>query len=86
MIKNDRECFICKRQGPLHVHHTLHGSYRKMADKYGLTVYLCPECHRDLHDKGTFDRELQEIGQRYFEEQYGHEEFMRVFGKNFKEV
>lgn len=83
MINSERKCFICGSQGALHIHHTLHGSYRKLADKYGLTVYLCPEHHRMLHDKGIFDKELQAIGQKYFEEQYGHEEFMRVFGKNF---
>jgi hypothetical protein len=55
-----------------------------MADKYGLTVYLCHWCHARLHDKGECDKDLQEMAQIHFERQYGHEEFMKVFGKNFR--
>ena len=73
-------CFICRRYRPEHVHHVLHGSYRALADRYGLTV----RCHSDLHDKGLYDKELEEIGQEAFEAEYGHDEFMRIFGKNFK--
>lgn len=77
-------CFICRRYRPEHVHHVLHGSYRALADRYGLTVHLCIRCHSDLHDKGFYDKELEEIGQEAFEAEYGHDEFMRIFGKNFK--
>ena len=77
-------CFICRRYRPEHVHHVLHGSYRALADRYGLTVHLCIRCHSDLHDKGLYDKELEEIGQEAFEAEYGHDEFMRIFGKNFK--
>ena len=77
------KCYICGRY-PQHVHHMLHGSYRKMADKYGLTCHLCYKCHNDLHDKGLKDRELQEVAQEAFEKKYGHDEFMRIFGKNFR--
>lgn len=87
MVKHDsaERCFICGKR-PHHVHHMLHGVYRKAADKYGLTCHLCYECHLRLHDRGEHDRELQAIAQIEFEEQYGHDEFMRIFGKNFKEV
>ncbi len=86
LIPDDREdrCYICQRRLPLHVHHCLHGSYRKAADKYGLTVHLCYECHGQLHDKGIFDPELEEIAQITFERVYGKDEFMRVFGKSFR--
>lgn len=86
IIPGDRDdiCFICQRYQPLDVHHCLHGSYRKAADEYGLTVHLCRDCHRELHDKGTFDKELEEIAQITFERIYGKAEFMRIFGKSFK--
>lgn len=51
MINDRLECFLCGRSGALHRHHCLHGSRRKAADKYDLTVYLCPECHQRLHDR-----------------------------------
>ena len=78
-------CYICRRYiDGGHTHHMLHGSYRKAADKYNLTVHLCPLCHTELHDHGVYDAELQEIAQITFEKIYGHAEFMRVFGKNFR--
>ena len=54
-----------------------------MADRYDLTVYLCPDCHRELHDHGTGDLMLQKLAQKHFEDQYGHEKYMEVFGKNY---
>lgn len=86
IISNDTDdqCFICGRR-PDHIHHMLHGSRRAAADKYGLTCHLCHECHTALHDRGVMDRELQALAQIAFEKRYGHEEFMRIFGKNYKE-
>ena len=75
-------CFICGRR-PDHVHHMLHGAMRKQADRYGLTCHLCHKCHAMLHDRGVKDRELQIIAQREFEGKYGHDEYMRIFGKSY---
>lgn len=83
MISNKLECYLCGRVGTLERHHCLHGSRRKMADNYDLTVYLCPECHRRLHDKGEADLYLEQIAQRHFEAEYGHKKFMNTFGKNY---
>lgn len=77
-------CYLCGKWNPEHVHHCLHGSRRKMADKYGLTVHLCTRCHMDLHDKGIHDRDLEEVAQKAFESRYSHEEWMRIFGKNYR--
>lgn len=80
---DDDRCYICKKGGALERHHCLHGSRRQLADKYGLTVNLCPACHKALHDHGLFDHELEKIAQKNFETWYGHEEYMKVFGKNY---
>lgn len=61
--EDDKRCFICQKYGPEHVHHCLHGPYRWLADKYGLTVHLCVSCHMLLHDKGRYDRELEALAQ-----------------------
>lgn len=84
-IPNDKtdSCYLCGCIGRMHKHHMLHGAYRAAADKYGLTVHLCPWCHMALHDRGFCDKYLQRMAQQYFEAEYGHEEFVRVFGKNF---
>ena len=81
-MEEDR-CRICGTTQLLQTHHMLHGYMRKAADKYGLTCRLCVYCHSELHDHGLYDRELQQEAQRRFEEQYGHEKYMEIFGKNF---
>ena len=62
----------------------LHGIRRAAADRYGLMVHLCHECHMRLHDKGEHDRELEELGQIEFEKTHTHAEWMRIFGKNYR--
>lgn len=83
MINEYFECFICGSGGALHKHHCLHGIRRKAADKYDLTVWLCPECHQRLHDRGDGDLMLERLAQRHFEKEHGHDEYMRIFGKNY---
>ena len=49
---SEKKCFICGRYGNMELHHAISGiSNRKNSDEYGLTVYLCVECHRKLHNK-----------------------------------
>lgn len=84
MIDDTKECYLCGRKGILHRHHMIHGNAgRKKAEKYGLVCYLCPDCHMRVHDFGVGDRFLQKKAQKYFEQQYGHDEWMRIFGKNY---
>jgi hypothetical protein len=78
------QCYICKRRTATQCHHCLHGSRRKAADRYGLTVHLCPTCHMELHDKGKYDLALEMIAQEAFEDRYGREEWMRIFGKSWR--
>lgn len=83
MICDKMECYLCGQTGTLHRHHCLHGSRRKAADKYDLTVYLCPECHTRLHDHGEKDMYLKQLAQAHFEDRFGHKRYMEVFGKNY---
>lgn len=76
-------CYLCGRYGQMHLHHCLHGIHRKNADKYGLWVHLCPECHMALHDHGDGDLALEQIAQKAFEREYGGEKFREVFGKSW---
>lgn len=36
-----------------------------------------------LHDTGRYDRELEQLAQKSFEKQISHEEWMRIFGKDY---
>lgn len=76
---------MCGKRYNLHRHHVIHGtSNRKNSEKYGLTVYLCMEHHRIVHEVDRQqDLHLIKIAQRAFEDRYDHDTFMKVFGKNY---
>lgn len=89
--KNTKECFICGSIRNIEKHHIFFGtSNRKNSDKYGLTVHLCQIHHRDsrigVHFDIQFDIELKKLAQKKFEQKYGHEKFMAIFGKNYLET
>ena len=84
------QCFICGKYGDTECHHIFFGSNRKYSEQYGLTVYLCPECHRtsevSVHKNGEVNRTLKRIGQRAFESKCGsRDKFIKIFGKNYLE-
>ena len=81
----DECCYICG-QYATETHHCIHGTAnRKLADKDGLTVRLCSRCHRNLHDHGTLDRELQRLAQVRWMEYFGksEDEFRKRYGKSY---
>lgn len=84
IIQEDKVCFLCGCRVNLELHHTWHGANRKIADKDGLTVWLCNQCHRNLHDKGMNDRYLMEIGEKSFLSHFNKtiKDFIKRYGKN----
>lgn len=86
MLSENHWCFICGNPKGLEKHHCISGTAnRKLADKpeYDLTVWLCHQCHRDLHDKGFYKRELQQYAQKHFEKTHSREEFRKIFGRSY---
>ena len=87
MIDDKKRCYLCGSTQNLQVHHCLFGNNRKKADKLGLMVYLCMDCHtgsRGVHivnSKGL--KELQILAQKKFEETHTRDEFMEIFHKNY---
>lgn len=81
-----KQCYLCGRQTGLERHHVMAGSNRKLSEKYGLTVWLCHNCHTGTkgaqydRTKGDF---LKQDAQRAFEKEYSHEEWMDIFRKNY---
>lgn len=76
-------CYLCGGYAT-ETHHCIHGyGRRKLADE--LTVRLCHSCHANLHDHGSFDRELQRIAQARWMEYYGKSEddFRLRYGKSY---
>lgn len=86
---DEKHCFVCGKPA-VHTHHCIHAprGARDKADKYGLTVRLCWDCHEGtfgVHgSKGAYlDKALEKIAQKRFELTYGHQMWMEVFGKNY---
>lgn len=84
-IQRERVCFFCGAPYPLERHHCLHGTAnRKLADKYGLTVWLCKRHHEEVHRNADTDLILKQRAQIAFEHQYGdRNDFLRVFGRSY---
>ena len=87
---NYEECYLCHRyigDGTGEEHHIFGGANRKNSEKYGLKVPLCHACHNEppmgVHFNAVMRNALKATAQEIFEEEYGYEEFMKIFGRNY---
>lgn len=90
IIREDKKnkCFMCKREGRTELHHIYKGKNRKISDKNGFVVHLCPNCHRGdngVHGKHghLMDMYLEKTCQLVYEETHTREEFMALIGCNY---
>lgn len=95
LIQEDRDeseaiCFICKRGGVMEFHHILNGAYKGVAEKIGAWVWLCPKCHRKVHNyKRTDKRSLYDpqwlklLCQEVYELNHTRDEWMALVHKNY---
>lgn len=91
VLQEVKECWICHTTQNLESHHCLHGSAnRKMAEKYGLKVWLCHEHHTGdtgVHFNKDRDDFFKRYAQAYYEEHFGtREDFIRDFGRNYLDM
>ncbi len=84
ILQTEKQCFITGARVRLERHHVFHGPRREAAEEWGCWVWLRDDIHRQLHDRDKeLDRMLEQTCQERFEELYGHEKFMNVFGKSY---
>lgn len=86
-------CFLCMQRGDysdkkvLHKHHVFMGSLRKISEREGFFVWLCPDCHTNgenaVHRDYSACRRLQQTAQRAYERTRTREEFIRLFGRSY---
>lgn len=63
-------CYVCGKRAD-EIHHVMHGSDKKLSEKYGLMVPLCRKCHSKVHHEGgELDRILKQEAQRAFIRKY----------------
>ena len=83
LLQSDKKCFKCgSPYADLH-HIRLGNCTRRRAEHHGMFVYLCRAHHRWLHDHPECKEELQRLAQKRFEETHSHEEYMKLFRKNY---
>lgn len=89
IIQNDlSKCWVCGTTSNLHTHEVFYGSAnRQKSIKYGCYVRLCGYHHNlsnnGVHFNKQLDTKLKQETQKAFEETHSHEEFIKVFGKNY---
>lgn len=89
ILQNNKECIVCLNPN-VEEHHIFYGvANRKLSEKYGLKVYLCPEHHRGtngVHGKNgkILNDKLKKFAQTKFEEANPGVEFKEIFGRNYK--
>ena len=95
IIQTEKYCYLCRvvedrdTYVELECHHCIHGiANRRLADRLGLWIWLCPEHHRtgkySVHKCKEIDTKIEQIAQAHFEKKIGsREDFMRIFGKNY---
>lgn len=79
-------CYICGKPYA-QTHEVFYGrGKRQLSIKYGMQCKLCEEHHtgpNGIHNDPYFDFKVKQIYQRRFEEQYRHELFIKLFGRNY---
>lgn len=88
ILQQERECYYCKTTNNLEEHHCLYGTAnRRIAERFGLKVFLCSEHHRGkngVHGGNKYlDIKLKQLAQSKFEENHDREDFIKIFGKNY---
>ena len=88
ILQDKKQCIICHNYN-IEEHHVFFcTANRKLSEKYGLKVYLCPEHHRGTRgvhgrDGKTLDTYLKQLAQSKFEEKENREKFRQIFGISY---
>ena len=88
IIQQSNGCYFCGSTGLLEEHHIFFGNPgRKISEKNGFKVRLCPYCHRidgvSPHKNRNNDLMLKRLCQREFEKTHSREEFIKLVGRNY---
>lgn len=92
--KSDGTCYLCMllnkdyARRTTQEHHVIFGTAnRRLSEKHGLKVYLCLQHHEigsmAVHNNHDLAELLQIRAQKEFEKRHSHEEWMRIFGRNY---
>ena len=87
ILQEVRYCKVCGFEEPvLARQHVFEGpANRRQSAKYGLWVWVCPDCHKDIHERPEAYKKLKQDAQEIAMKTYGWsvDDFRRIFGKNY---
>lgn len=83
IIQTEKECFYTHSKINLHKHHIFPSGLRNASEKWGCWVYLRGDIHMYIHSHEDELIRLKRIAQTEFEKLYGHEEYMKIFKRNY---
>ena len=86
VFSGSKECWECGTTSGLHEHHIFMGPDRDASEKHGLKLYLCFKHHEQvhMHPNTGLDKELKEMGQRYYLANIGClDDFRAEFRKSY---
>ena len=91
ILSDDRKCFVCGREYPLHQHHVFFGAGRRdLSEAWGCWVWLCPMHHNMSNHSAHFSRELDLMLKRMCQRQleadgWTRSRFIQTFNKSYLE-
>lgn len=82
-------CYICGNNKGFELHHVFGASNRKKSDKYGLTVYLCHNCHNappngvhfNVENARRLKAKAQKMAMQYYK--WDTEQFRMIWGRSY---
>ena len=89
-LTDSKVCLVCGSPY-IEIHHVFFGTAnRRLSDRYGYVVPLCPEHHRTgefaVHRNRCADLMIKQMAQKHFEAHVGsREEFIKIFGRSWIE-
>lgn len=79
-------CYLCGRHNASDKHHVFNGAgMRTKSEQYGLTVYLCRECHSSIHVNAVKRMDLKRHAQERAMKLYGWsmDDWLEKMNKNY---
>lgn len=85
VFTNDMDhCYYCYQKRD-DLHELLEGRNRLNSMRYGFVLPLCRKHHQELHNDLKRTNEWKKVCQEYFESEYPHEAWMKIFMKNYRD-
>ena len=76
-------CRVCGTHGVTHMHHIFEGARRKISEREGFVIELCPRCHERAHNDKDFGDCLKRDCQMEYLEEHSMQDWMELMGRNW---